>query len=82
MTFLKDVVYFFINYILCYVPSRTVRKYIYYFLSGKKINLKCSIALGVKILDIRNVSIGENTNINHSCIIDGRGAPVVIWFKC
>ena len=34
--------------------------------------------MGVKILDIRNIVIGKNSNINFGCILDGRGASVTI----
>lgn len=75
---LKDFVYLFVNHILCYIPSRRLRGRIYYLLSKGKISKDCSIAFGVKVLDIRNVTIGESSNINFGCILDGRGASITI----
>ena len=78
LEFMKGLIFFFINNMLNHIPSRKVRAFFYYYLSGKKISKNCSIGLGVRFLDIRNVSIGSGTNINFDCIIDGRGASIKI----
>lgn len=75
---IKDILYYFINYILNKIPSRFVRRLFYYSLSKGNISYKANIALGVKILDITNVKIGNYTNINANCIIDGRGDGIEI----
>lgn len=74
----KDMVYYFINFILNRIPSRFIRKLFYYIFSNGKISFRANIGIGVKILDITNVTIKENTNINRGCIIDGRGDGVEI----
>ena len=78
MEFFKSLIFFFINNILNKVPIRSFRQFFYSRLSGRKISFRSSIGLGVKFLDIRNVTIGENTNVNNGSIIDGRGAQVII----
>ncbi len=74
----KGFVFYFINNILNKIPSRRVRMCFYNKLSKGKISKKATIALGVKILDIRNVEIGDFTNINFGSIIDGRGDGIEI----
>jgi acetyltransferase-like isoleucine patch superfamily enzyme len=74
----KDILYYFINFFLNKIPSRFIRKLLYYSISRGNISFRANIALGVKILDITNVIIGEHTNINSGCIIDGRGKGVEI----
>jgi maltose O-acetyltransferase len=76
--FLKGLGFYFINHILNKVPSRRIRMFFYSFLSKGRIHRSASIGLGVRILDIRNVSIGEYSNINFDSLIDGRGAKVNI----
>ena len=78
MYLIKDLVYLFINQILNRIPSRRVRMLFYYFLSRGNISISSKIGLGVKLLDIRNISIGEHTNINWGSVIDGRGGKIVI----
>lgn len=76
--FLKGLVFYFINHILNKIPSRKVRMFIYSILSNGNISRKASIGLNVKFLDIRNINIGENTNINFDSILDGRGDVIDI----
>lgn len=75
---LKGLVFYFINHILNKIPSRRVRMFFYNKLSNNKISKKASIGLGVKILDIRNIKIGDFTNINFDSVLDGRGAGIEI----
>ncbi|WP_019616979.1 acyltransferase [Psychromonas ossibalaenae] len=75
---LKGLVFYFINHILNKIPSRTIRMRFYYYLSNGRISLEASIGLGVRILDIRNITVGKNSNINFDSILDGRGAPIII----
>lgn len=51
---------------------------IYFLLSRGRISIKSSIALGVRILDIRGIIIDEYSNINYKCLLDGRGASIKI----
>lgn len=74
----KDLIYFYLNYILNVVPSRKFRSINYYLISKGKISLHSTIGMGVKILDIRNVTIKDRVNINYGCILDGRGAKLNI----
>lgn len=74
----KGFVFYFINNILNKIPSRRVRMFLYNKLSSNKISNKSSIGLGVKILDIRNITIGDYSNINFDSILDGRGEGIVI----
>lgn len=75
---LKGLGFYFINHVLNKIPSRRIRMAFYSSLSKGHIHPSASIGLGVRILDIRNVSIGENSNINFDSLIDGRGAQVRI----
>jgi acetyltransferase-like isoleucine patch superfamily enzyme len=76
--FYKSIIYYFINSIVNRIPSRYIRISIYNFLSKGRISKKASIAMGVKFLDIRKVSIGDRSNINSGCILDGRGEGIEI----
>ncbi len=76
--FLKGLVFYFINHILNKIPSRKIRMFFYNKLSNNKISKKASIGLGVRILDIRNIIVGDNTNINFDTILDGRGDGIEI----
>ncbi|WP_010179997.1 acyltransferase [Glaciecola sp. HTCC2999] len=76
--FLKGCVFYFINHILNKIPSRRFRMFFYSAFSRGKISEQASIGLGVKILDIRRVKIGANTNINFDSILDGRGGGIEI----
>jgi len=78
MELIKGIVFYFINNVLNKIPSRRIRICFYYLLSNGKISLKSNIGLNVKFLDIRGVTIGDNSNINFNCIIDGRGEGIVI----
>lgn len=76
--FLKGAVFYFINHLLNKLPSRRLRMALYSFLSRGNISKKAYIGLGVRILDIRNVKIGANSNINFESILDGRGGRIEI----
>jgi maltose O-acetyltransferase len=78
MNLIKDFLYFFINNILNKIPSKSIRMLFYTALSRGGISKKSSIALGVKILDIRNVKIGDYSNVNFDSILDGRGEGIEI----
>jgi len=78
MALIFDFVYFFINYVVAFLPSRKLRSIIYFILSKGKISLQSTIAMNVKILDIRGVIIKKNSNINAGSILDGRGATLTI----
>ena len=76
--FLKGIVFYFINHVLNKIPSRKIRMYFYCLLSNGKISKQATIGLGVKVLDIRNVEIGKNSNVNFDSILDGRGEGIKI----
>jgi len=76
--FFKGCVFYFINHILNKIPSRHIRIYFYSLFSKGNISRKASIGLGVRILDVRKVKIGDYTNINFDCILDGRGDGIEI----
>ncbi len=76
--YVKGLVFYFINHILNKIPSRKIRIYLYSVLSKGTISKTASIGLGVKFLDIRNIKIGDNTNINFDSILDGRGEGIEI----
>jgi maltose O-acetyltransferase len=76
--FLKDILFLYINGIVSNIPSRKFRSFFYNLLSSGGISKSATIGLGVKFLDIRNIKIGENTNINSKCVLDGRGALLKI----
>jgi maltose O-acetyltransferase len=52
--------------------------FFYNLLSKGNISRRSTIGLGVKILNIRNLSIAENVNVNFDCILDGRGGVIVL----
>lgn len=70
---IANVVFFFINSILNRIPSRRVRMAFYFLLSKGKISFSSTIGLHVRILNITKLWIGQNSNINFSCTLDGRG---------
>ena len=70
--------FLFINGVLSKIPSRTIRSIFYNLISSGGISKSATIGSGVKFLDIRNIQIGENTNINSHCVLDGRGALLII----
>lgn len=78
MDLLRDIGYLVINGFICYLPSRKLRIFLYFFLSRGRISLRSSVGFNVKFLDIRNVFIGDHSNIGFGSIIDGRGAIVKI----
>lgn len=76
--FYKGLVFYFINHILNKIPSRKFRMFFYHHLSSKKISRKSTIGLGVWILDIRGIELGDYSNINFNSILDGRGDGINI----
>jgi acetyltransferase-like isoleucine patch superfamily enzyme len=75
---LKDFLFLFINGVLPKIPSRTIRSFFYNWVSSGGISKSATIGSGVKLLDIRNIQIGASTNINSHCVLDGRGATLII----
>jgi acetyltransferase-like isoleucine patch superfamily enzyme len=78
MGFIREAGFYFINHILNKIPSRRIRMYFYSLLSKGNISQKASIGLGVRILDIRKVKIGDYSNVNFDSILDGRGDGIEI----
>ena len=76
--FFKDISFLLINGVLPKIPSRTIRSLFYNLASSGGISKSSTIGSGVKLLDIRNIQIGANTNINSHCVLDGRGANLII----
>lgn len=74
----KDLVFFVINNVVSHIPSRRIRMVVYSKLSKGKISRNSYIGLGVRILDIRKITIGDGSNVNFGSILDGRGAELVI----
>lgn len=59
------------------VPSRTFRHaYLNAYLAG--LGKNCGVQMGVKFLNGRKVSIGENAAVNWGCVFDGRRFPIQI----
>jgi maltose O-acetyltransferase len=68
---------YFYNQWLGNFPSRTIRKV---YLKGYLANLgkQTGIQMGVKFLNGRKVSVGNNVVINWGCVFDGRKFPILI----
>ncbi|MEX1052368.1 MAG: acyltransferase [Patescibacteria group bacterium] len=56
---------------LSYIPSHTIRKFIYR-LAGLKIGKGSSIHMGVKFYQTKNIVIGQDSIIGERCVLDGR----------
>lgn len=68
---------YFYNYILGYVPSRTLRNgylklYLGKFSKGSSVQLSC------RFLNGRKVFLGDRTVVNFGCLFDGRHYPIRI----
>jgi acetyltransferase-like isoleucine patch superfamily enzyme len=74
---IKFFLLFFLNSFVSKVPSFFLRHSIYK-LSGVKLSKNSSILRNVKILYPSNIFIGEGSIINSNCILDGRGAMLII----
>ena len=64
--------YYFSNSIVNHIPSWTIRKILYKVI-GLKIGKGSRIGLYTIVDYPRGIAIGENTIINQSCFLDGRG---------
>lgn len=69
---LGNMIYIFLNYFVCNIPSWTLRKFLYR-LVGLKIGKDSRILMKVTILSPWRIEIGDNTYINEYCFLDGRG---------
>lgn len=74
----KDITFYLVNGLVPWIPSRSVRMLLYFLLSNGRIRLGSRIALNVRILDIRNIYIEKGVNVNYGCVLDGRGAKIII----
>lgn len=77
--YIKELVYFFchrILWLLFYIPSIKLRVLLLR-ICGAKIGKNVSIHMGVKIIAPWNLSIGNNSTINSSCMIDARGVITI-----
>ncbi len=73
---LYDLAYCFVNYFIAYIPSWTIRKYMY-ILCGMKIGKNSRINMRVTIFSPWKIEIGNSTVINEKCVIDGRGGIII-----
>ncbi len=71
-TFIYDLVYVFLNYIVSYIPCWKIRKFIYR-LAGLQIGKGSRICMRTRLMEPWNIVIGNNSIVNESCILDGRG---------
>lgn len=67
-----DLVYIFLNGLVCHIPCWTLRK-LFYRLCGMKIAPGAWIGIGTKVTKPSKISIGAHTAINEYCHLDGRG---------
>lgn len=67
-----DIIYLFINYLVCYIPCWHIRKVLYKIL-GMKIGKNARIHMGVKVLIPWRIELGNNSIVNEFCFLDGRG---------
>jgi len=61
----------FIVHLLSYIPSHTIRRFIYR-LAGLKIGRGSSIHMGVRFYQTKNIFIGQDSIIGERCVLDGR----------
>jgi len=71
MRLLPELLFFFLNVIVCRVPLRILRDTCYRIL-GMKIGAGSLIYLGQEIRSPRRIEIGSDTSIGHGCKLDGR----------
>lgn len=69
---IDSLIYVFLNYFVCNIPSWTVRK-IMYMIMGMKIGKNSRILMKTTIVCPWRIEIGDNTYINEYCFLDGRG---------
>lgn len=67
-----DLFYLIINYIIAYIPSWTIRKFMYRLFgmkigNGSRIAMRC-VVLGRK--GCHGIEIGEDNVINEYCLLD------------
>ena len=75
MPFLRHCYVFYLgvaNYIVAYLPSNTLRCFIYRHVYLMKIGKGTTIDMGCKFKRPRSIRIGEYTHVNAECIVDGR----------
>lgn len=78
MKILKFFGFFILNSLLNKIPFYNIRYYGYRYIFQMNINSSVSILRNVKFLYPKNITIGNNSIINWSVLIDGRGSKVII----
>ncbi len=68
----KDLVYIFLNGLVCYIPIWKIRKIIYKSF-GMKIGNHTRIGINTKIISPHKIILGDYSVINEECYLDGRG---------
>lgn len=76
--FFRGLKYYIQNYFVSYFPFYAFRSFFYRFVSKVDLNPSASLHTGVKILGPgKKLSIGENTVVNPSVVLDARGGLTI-----
>ena len=75
--FAGTILSYLYNHWLTNFPSRTIRK-IYLKAYLEKLGQKTGVQMGVRFLNGRKVSLGDNSVINWGCVFDGRKHPITL----
>ena len=78
MRFLKFLGFYIMNSIVNKLPFHYIRYVCYKYIFQVQIDASASILRNVKLLYPKNITIGNNSIINWSVLIDGRGSQVII----
>ena len=78
MRFIKFLGFYILNSIVNKLPFHYIRYICYKYIFQVKIDISASILRNVKLLYPKNITIGHNSIINWSVLIDGRGSKVII----
>lgn len=71
-----DLQYIWLNRFVNKIPSWMIRRWIY-VKHGMQIGKNARIGIGTVVIWPRDIRIGNRTNINENCVLDGRGGLVI-----
>ena len=77
-TFIFQSAKFLLNEIICHIPFSFIRLICYRKLFFMKIGKESNILMHTKILNPRNILIGNNSVVNYNCLLDGRVSTIKI----
>lgn len=72
----SDAKYIFINRIVMWIPSWSIRRFFLQML-GMRISNSARIGIGCIVINPENIVIGDRTIVNEYCHLDGRGGLTI-----